>query len=110
LFASAFHIDGEYKLQTDQPFKRRVDYILTQPFEATTDHSHRKVPNLPVLLGCTASAALSNAYYPDEQRTAPKTILRTGENIGTFMGSNAAREFAPQALRLVWNKLKRKHL
>lgn len=109
-FASAFHIDGEYKLKTDKPFKQRVDYILTQPFEATTDHTHRKVANLPVLLGCAASAALSNVYYPDEQRTAPKTVLRTGENIGTFMGSNAAREFAPQALRLLWNKIKGKHL
>lgn len=110
VFPSAFHIDGEYKLQIDKPFKQRVKHILTQPFEGTTDHTHRKIVNLPVLLGCAASAALSNAYYPDEQRTVPKTILRTGENIGTFMGSNAAREFAPQALRLVWNKLKGKHL
>jgi hypothetical protein len=108
LFASAFHTDGEYKLQTHKAFKQRVRYILRQPFVGIKDRDGNETVNLPVLLGCTASAVLSNAYYPDQQRTTGKAFAHTGESVATYMGINAAHEFVPAVLRATWNKIKSK--
>jgi hypothetical protein len=56
--------------------------------------------NAPEILGSAASAALSNAYYPESDRTVSRSAASMGLNIAADAGWNVLKEFGPEIRRM----------
>jgi hypothetical protein len=67
LFASLFHQDPRYFYQGTGTKRSRLYHALSTAFVARAD-SGKVMPNYAYLLGDVGAAAISNAYYPRDDR------------------------------------------
>lgn len=81
----------------------RVGYALTRVF-VTRGDSGNEQPNASAWLGALSGAAMSNAYYPDPDRTAGKTFARAGESLAIDAGVNILKEFWPDVQRRIFRR------
>lgn len=79
VFASLFHQDPRYFYRGTGTTRSRLQYALGNGFVARAD-SGRTMPNYAYLLGDLGAAAISNAYYPREDRGA--RLILTNAAIG----------------------------
>jgi hypothetical protein len=79
-------------------FLRRTEYALTRAVITRSD-SGSKVINLSEIVGSGASAGLSNAYYPAQERSFANTGTQWGLDIGIDAAAFFAKEFWPDINR-----------
>jgi hypothetical protein len=104
LFPVMLRQDPRYIRQGDGPLGSRLGHALTRVVVTRTD-SGKRTFNLSYVLAALVSASISNAYYPQEERTAAKTFTRAGISMGTGAALAVGAEFLPDVAR----KLRRKH-
>ncbi len=81
----------------------RLLYAMSRVL-VTKQDSGGEMPNFSQWLGTLAAAGLSNAYYPESDRTTSRTMTRAGTSMATEMGLNVVKEFWPE----IKAKLKKK--
>lgn len=89
-----FHDDPRFYRLGKGSGGRRTWAALRQIWITRTDSGHETF-NMPELLGNGMAAALSNAYYPEAERTAGETFERWGVQIVSDAGFNMLKEFWP---------------
>jgi hypothetical protein len=70
----------------------------------TRTNDGRKTFNSSRVLATFMSSALSNAYYPEDERTFGNTMSRAGRRLMMDVSSGVVREFAPDLLRKLFRK------
>lgn len=100
VMATAFHEDPRYyRLGRSHSIGRRVLYAATRVLITRTDSGHA-TPNLALLTGNLAGAALTNAYYPPLNHGARQTMLIYGSSLGGSALGFGVNEFLDDALQL----------
>lgn len=93
LFPAIFHQDPRYfYLGADSSGRTRLIHALTGSFVARGDNG-RSQPNYSRMLGSFAAAAVTNFYYPPEDRGLKLTMINGAVHIGDYALSNLVREF-----------------
>lgn len=93
--ASALHEDTRYvRRGASVRFWPRIGYAISRAVVARTDNGEPTF-NWANVIGSAMSAGLSNAYYPDRNRTVSLTAINWGTNIGGAGLSNFLPEFGP---------------
>jgi hypothetical protein len=103
LFPSLLHQDPRYFRQGKGPAGPRIGYATSRVVVTRGDDGSRQF-NFSQVLGSLFSAALANAYYPDEDRTAGRTFARAGKHLALSAGLNVLKEFGPQLRRKMFRK------
>lgn len=101
---SLFRQDPRYYRRADGAPGARAVYAASRVFIAYGDSGHRRV-NSAELAGVTGAAAISNLYYPRDQRTAPDTVHRLAFQMLWDAVANELQEFWPDINR----RLHRRH-
>ncbi|MGH9555388.1 MAG: hypothetical protein ACRD2Y_06145 [Terriglobales bacterium] len=102
---SLLHQDPRYFRKGQGPARPRIDYALSRVVVTRGDNGRRQF-NFSQVLGRLFTSALSNAYYPDEDRTAGRTFARAGKQLALSAGLNVLKEFGPQLRRKMFRKKK----
>ncbi len=98
VFAPMLHQDPRYYVLGDgHSFTRRILYAVSRSLITRTDDG-RQTFNSSLLLGYGAAAALTDAYYPQGDRTAKGTAKTYGASIGGAALGFAFHEFMGDAL------------
>ncbi|WP_353064319.1 hypothetical protein RBB77_00975 [Tunturibacter psychrotolerans] len=100
VFAPLFHEDPRYyKMGKGHNVAKRVAYAATRAIITRADDGHA-TPNCSLILGRVFGAALTNAYYPDSNRS----FSQTAQTFGTSMAGGAigfvVTEFLDEALEI----------
>jgi hypothetical protein len=104
LYAAAFHDDPRYYVMgPKETFTKRAIYSATRAVITRKDDG-RAAPNWPRMLGVASAVALTNAYYPDQDRGVRRTVTSTFSIIGTTAASNELHEFLGDILHRVLHK------
>jgi hypothetical protein len=103
LVPSLMKTDPRYFRKEEGSFSSRTMYAISRIFVTRTD-AGRSAPNVALWSGSLASAAIANAYYPDNERSTGQTFSRAGINVGTQAGFNVLREFWPDIRRKLFKK------
>lgn len=98
LLPSLFRQDPRYFRMREGPVFHRGMYAVTRVFVTHGDNGHHQF-NFSEVLGGFASAGVSNAYYPSDQRDAGDVLYRAGLGIVTDAGWNLLKEFGPDIRR-----------
>lgn len=80
----------------------RIKYAATRTVITRTD-TGKTAFNYSELGGVAASIALTNAYYPDDQRTASLNAQRYAINLAVRTGFNVLREFTARRWDYVYD-------
>jgi hypothetical protein len=94
IFPVAFRQDPRYFTKGTGGFWKRTAYAVSREVVTRGDNGHSQF-NISELGGSAVAAGISNAYYPDNERTAGKTAARWGMQIGFNALFNEAKEFWP---------------
>jgi type IV secretory pathway VirB2 component (pilin) len=93
VLAPAFHEDPRYyRLGSGHNFVVRVVYAASRALITRSDSGHT-VPNFSQIGANLAGAVLTNAYYPQSNRTAAQTIETFGGSLGGTALGNGIAEF-----------------
>jgi hypothetical protein len=92
VFASVFHQDPRYFYQGAGTTRSRLRHALSYAFAARSD-SGKAMPNYAYLLGDIGAAALSNAYYPREERGAGLIVTNAALGLLGRAGQAVVQEF-----------------
>jgi hypothetical protein len=92
VFPSIFHSDPRYFIMGKGSTKARVAHALSSTFVTRGDDGSRKI-NFPELLGGFSAAALSNAYFPSQERGVSLVLINGFGDLGGDMLDNLIREF-----------------
>lgn len=92
VYPSLFHQDPRYFYKGTGRFGSRALYAITSAFVTRSD-SGRREPNYSYFLGTFTSGAISNLYYPPENRGALLTFTNGLADIAGDAGANLVREF-----------------
>lgn len=92
LFASLFHQDPRYFYKGEGSFQSRTMYAISCAFVTRNDDGRWR-PNYSHVLGVFAAAALSNLYYPKENRGLTLTLVNGAVETAGNSGTNIVREF-----------------
>jgi hypothetical protein len=92
LFASLFHQDPRYFYKGTGSIQSRTMYAISSAFIARDDDGRWR-PNYSHVLGVFAAAALSNLYYPKENRGLTLTLVNGAVETAGNSGTNIVREF-----------------
>lgn len=92
LFATLFHEDPRYFYKGTGSFRSRTTYAISCAFITRDDDGHWR-PNYAHVLGVFAAAALSNLYYPKENRGLTLTLVNGAVETAGNSGTNIVREF-----------------
>lgn len=84
-------------------FFHRTEYAISRLVVTRTD-SGGKSFNYSEIVGNAAGAALSNAYYPQVERTAGNTMSKWGTQVGIDGIANILKEFWPDIRRDVFHR------
>ncbi len=98
LIASVFHEDPRFYVKKDLSLKQAIKYSLVRVVVTRSDSGDRVV-NLAGLLGPLAGEALSNTYWPKENRSVSDTLVRYVCDEGWKFGGNLMRQYWPQVNR-----------
>lgn len=82
---------------------KRIRYAISRAFITRGDNGNRQF-NASGILGNAASAALTNAWYPPEDREAGTTLARFGTRLGVDIGGNILKEFSSE----LWGMVRKK--
>lgn len=92
VFAILFHQDPRYFYKGTGTLQSRAAYAISCAF-ITRDDQKRWRPNYSHVLGVFTAAALSNLYYPKENRGLTLTLVNGAVETAGNAGSNLVREF-----------------
>ena len=92
VFASLFHQDPRYFYQGTGTKRSRLRHALSYAVAARSD-SGKPMPNYAYLLGGMGAAALSNAYYPREERGAGLILTNAALGFVGRAGQAVIQEF-----------------
>jgi hypothetical protein len=82
VMASLLHEDPRYyRLGPSRSLPVRLLYAVSRPVMTRTDRGTAS-PNFALVSGTLAGAALTNAYYPPENRGAGQTFHTFGASLG----------------------------
>lgn len=90
---SLLHQDPRYYYQGTGTTMSRALHALSNPFITMGDDGHLQ-PNISSLGGDLASAALSNAYYPESSEGTSLVFENFATNVGVHMAVRLLQEFA----------------
>ncbi|MGA8677971.1 MAG: carboxypeptidase-like regulatory domain-containing protein [Candidatus Acidiferrales bacterium] len=93
IFPSLLHQDPRYYYQGTGSVKSRVLHAIGSAFFTRTD-SGLIAPNYSFLLGDLSSGALSNLYYPKQNRGVGLVFTNAAVGLGGRMAGNILREFS----------------
>src|ERR1017187_8475197 len=102
IMTSLFHEDPRYFRLGEGPRWHRAGYAATRIFVTHTDKGGRRF-NTSEVLGNGITAAIGNAYYPDN-RTFFDTTQRLYTQLATDSFSNVMKEFWPDIKRKWFHK------
>lgn len=92
VFAGASHREDTYYILGDKPsVGKRIENVLLHSIFSIPQCSHRL--NWSGVPASLVSAAFSNIYQPDSQRTLSNTMMRFGTNSGGYVLSDVLSEF-----------------
>lgn len=94
VLASMLHQDPRFFPQADPTFGGSVKYAVTRVFVTRNDDG-KNVANWSGLLGPAMGEGLANAYWPEDERTAGKTMERYGIDLASRAGFNFLRNYWP---------------
>jgi hypothetical protein len=103
VFPSLLHQDPRYFRRGQGAFLSRASYAASRVL-ITRQDSGRKSFNFSEVLGNAASAGISQAYYPESERTMGDFAVRTGVQFGFDAGFNVVKEFYPDVVRKLFKK------
>ena len=92
VYPSLFHQDPRYFFKGSGGFGSRALYAITSALMTRGD-SGRREPNYSYFLGTFTAGAISNLYYPPENRGALLTFTNGLADIAGDAGANLMREF-----------------
>ena len=92
VFPSLFHTDPRYFIMGKGSTRERAVHAITSTFVTRGDDGSRKV-NFPEILGVFSAAALSNAYFPSQERGASLVYINGFGDLGGNILDNLIREF-----------------
>lgn len=92
LLASLFHEDPRYFYKGRGSFQTRSMYAISCAFVTRGDDGRLR-PNYSHVLGVFGAAALSNLYYPKQNRGLTLTLVNGAVETAGNSGSNLVREF-----------------
>jgi hypothetical protein len=98
VFPVMFHQDPRYFPMANGGFWKRTRYAISREW-ITRNDSGKNGFNLSELGGNAAAVAISNAYYPAENRTASNNAYKYGQQIGLDAFFNVLKEFWPDIRR-----------
>ncbi len=93
IFPSLLHQDPRYYYQGTGSVKSRVLHAIGSAFFTRTD-SGLTAPNYSFLLGDLSAGALSNLYYPKQNRGVGLVFTNAAVGLGGRMAGNILREFS----------------
>ena len=102
-FPSLLHEDPRYFRAGSGSIGRRTKHVFGAVFITRKDDPTFRF-NWSKLLATASSSALSNAYYPAENRGLRLTAWRFGWSYVTEIGTNALKEFWPDVARKLRKK------
>jgi hypothetical protein len=98
LLAPIFHEDPRYyQLGRQHTVLARVTYAMSRVFVTRTDDGH-PTPNYSLLAGYAGAIGLSNAYYPENDRSFKQSAENYCGSLGGAAFSFVVREFLDEAL------------
>jgi hypothetical protein len=97
------HEDPRYYTLGHGGFVLRTGYALSRLVVTKTD-SGGKSFNYSEIVGNAAGAALSNAYYPQVERTAGNTMSKWATQVGIDGIANILKEFWPDIRRDIFHR------
>jgi hypothetical protein len=104
VYASLFHQDPRYYIMGEtHTFKQRAIYSATRVVLVGGPDQHSAL-NWSNLAGTASSAALSNAYYPEVDREASRTVTSALTSLATQAAMNELHEFLGDVLKKVHHK------
>lgn len=92
------HEDTRYYTLGHGGFVKRAGYAISRSVVTRTDHAQTTF-NFSEVFGAGASAALSNAYYPAQERTFGNTATTWGLDVAIDSASMFIKEFWPDVNR-----------
>ena len=92
ILPSLFHQDPRYFYQGSGTTTARTVHAVGSTFITRGDNG-RTQPNFSYLLGISAAAAITNLYYPDNNRTVGTVVANVFLRIGVHSAGNIVREF-----------------
>jgi hypothetical protein len=100
VMANVFHEDPRYyKMGRSHSIGKRVVYAATRVLITKSD-SGKTTPNLALISGNLAGAALTNAYYPPLNHGVSQTMMIFGSSLGGSALGFGISEFLKDALEL----------
>lgn len=104
IYAGLFHDDPRYYvLGSKEKITKRAIYAASRVVITRKDDGESAV-NWSKLAGITSAAALTNAYYPEQDRRVGRTATSVLSSIATTAGINELHEFIGDAMHLVFHK------
>ena len=103
IWPSMLHEDPRYYRMAEGPISHRIYYSLNRLFVTRTDAGATRF-NYSESIGNAAAAAISNVYYPAEERTASRNATTFGFLILYDGLSNGLKEFWPDVHRKLAHK------
>jgi hypothetical protein len=94
LFPAALRQDTRYYTLGKGGFVKRFTYAFSRVVVTRTDEGHQAF-NASEILGAGSAAAISNFYYPSQERTEVKTYQRWVTNVIVDGGTFVFKEFWP---------------
>jgi hypothetical protein len=95
VFPSLFHQDPRYFYKGNGGFRARALFAISASVMTRSD-SGRWEPNYSYILGTFTAGAISNLYYPAQNRSALLTFTNGLADIAGESGANLVREFVFQ--------------
>jgi hypothetical protein len=92
ILPSLLHQDPRYFFQGTGTIKSRIRHAISNPFVCKGDNGKWQ-PNYSSIGGDLASAAISNAYYPEQDRGVGRTFTSFAVNTGARVAAAVAQEF-----------------
>ena len=103
ILPSALHQDPQYYTKGKGGFWKRTGYALEREVVTFDDKGHNQF-NTSEIVGNAIAAGLSNAYYPEEERSASNTMQKWGQQIATDAVFNVMKEFWPDVRKKMFGK------
>ncbi len=110
VFTVLMHQDPRYFPLGKGPFVRRLLYSISRVFVTRSDKTGKPVFYSSALAGTVLAAAVSNLYYPRQDRGFSLTLSRMGWDLGQTEAFNLAAEYWPtihSKLHGAWHKVTR---
>jgi hypothetical protein len=101
LYASIFHDDPHYYVMGhSHSYKSRAIYSASRLFLTRTDSGDTNV-NWPKLAGVATAIAITNAYYPTQDRGMRESLSAYGGTIGSSILTLELHEFMPDLMAAI---------